>query len=92
MTAIDEVFAPGGPIEQALSGFEARPGQLQMARLIERWQTSFILNMGTGTPASVGGAGTMRYGNPRYDVTSYWKLPHGHAAWNGPALSERYLP
>jgi hypothetical protein len=40
--------------------------------------------MGTGTPVSVGGAGTMRYGNPRYVVTQNWKLPKGHAAWNGP--------
>jgi hypothetical protein len=56
-----------------------------IARFIEHWQTSFILNMGTGTPASVGGAGTMRYGNPRWKVTSDWKLPEGHAAWDGPS-------
>src|SRR5205823_3081546 len=29
-----------------------------MARLIEKWQTSFILNMGSGQPVSIGGAGT----------------------------------
>ena len=33
---IDEAFAPHGPIATALPGFEGRPGQLQMARLIER--------------------------------------------------------
>jgi hypothetical protein len=67
------------------------PGKLLLSktpgwagRLLEQWQTGFILNMGTGTPVSVGGAGTMRYGNPRYDVTSAWKLPKGHVAWNGP--------
>src|SRR4030095_5329244 len=31
-----------------------------VARLIEGWQTSFILNMSTGQPSSVTGAGTMR--------------------------------
>ena len=41
-----------------------------LARIIEHWQTSFILNMGTGTPASITGAGPMRYGNPRYKVTN----------------------
>ena len=55
-----------------------------LARIIEHWQTSFILNMGTGTPASITGAGPMRYGNPRYKVTNDWKLPNGNAAWNGP--------
>jgi hypothetical protein len=54
-----------------------------VARAIEKWQTSFILNMGTGTPVSVGGAGTMRYGNPRYNVTQYWQLPEGQVQWNG---------
>jgi hypothetical protein len=70
---------PVGPGRLFFSGTHGWVG-----RAIEHWQTSFILNMGTGTPSSVGGAGTMRYGNPRYDVTSAWKLPHGHAAWNGP--------
>jgi hypothetical protein len=26
----------------------------------------------------------MRYGNPRYVTTQDWKLPKGHAVWNGP--------
>jgi hypothetical protein len=55
-----------------------------VARLIERWQTSFILNMSTGQPSSITGAGTMRYGNPRYVSTIDWQLPEGHAEWNGP--------
>src|SRR5206468_7040050 len=70
---------PIGPNKRLFAGASG-----WMARLVEHWQTSFILNMGTGTPVSVGGAGTMRYGNPRYDVTPYWQLPEGHAAWNGP--------
>ena len=55
-----------------------------VARLIERWQTSFILNMSTGQPSSITGAGTMRYGNARYATTVDWKEPRGHAEWNGP--------
>jgi hypothetical protein len=62
-----------------------------LARIIEHWQTSFILNMGTGTPASITGAGTMRYGNPRYKVTNDWKLLHGKAAWNGPNGTGTYF-
>ena len=62
-----------------------------LARIIEHWQTSFILNMGTGTPASITGAGPMRYGNPRYKVTNDWKLPNGKAAWNGPNGTGTYF-
>jgi len=55
-----------------------------VARLIERWQASFILNMGTGQPVSIGGAGTMRYGNPRYVVASpLWEIPKGKVEWDG---------
>jgi hypothetical protein len=55
-----------------------------VARLIERWQTSFILNMSSGQPSSITGAGTMRYANARYVATVDWKTPEGHAEWNGP--------
>jgi hypothetical protein len=56
-----------------------------VARLLERWQTSFILNLENGSPGSVGGAGTMRYGNARYVVASpLWEIPKGHVEWNGP--------
>jgi hypothetical protein len=56
-----------------------------VARLIERWQTSFILNMSTGQPTGITGAGTMRYGNPRYVVASpLWKIPKGKVKWDGP--------
>jgi len=54
-----------------------------LARLIENWQTSLIVNLISGTPVSVGGAGTMRYGNPRYNVTPYWTMPEGNVEWNG---------
>ena len=53
-----------------------------VARLIERWQTSFILNMASGSPADIIGAETMRYGNARYVVASPgWKIPEGKVEW-----------
>ena len=56
-----------------------------VARAIERWQASFILNMSSGTPSSIGGAGTTRYANPRYVVASpYFQIPEGEAKWDGP--------
>jgi len=56
-----------------------------IARAIERWQASFILNMSSGQPNSITGAGTTRYANPRYVVASpLWQIPKGQAKWNGP--------
>ena len=55
-----------------------------LARVLERWQTSFILNLATGQPVSIGGAGTMRYGNGRYVVASdLWEIPQGEVKWDG---------
>jgi len=50
-----------------------------VARMIERWSTSLILNMQTGTPFSVTGAGTMRYGGARYNATQLWQIPKGQS-------------
>jgi hypothetical protein len=56
-----------------------------IARLLERWQTSFILNLASGSPADIGGAGTTRYGNARYVVANpLWQIPEGKVVWNGP--------
>ena len=52
-----------------------------VARLIERWQTSFILNLENGSPGDVSGAGTTRYANPRYVATGYWQIPEGQVEW-----------
>lgn len=49
--AIDEVFAPGGPLDRVLPGFEPRPGQVQMAQLIER---GFLEGMHTIVEAGTG--------------------------------------
>ncbi len=58
MIAIDDVFAPGGPIEHTLEGFEARPGQVQMAQLIER---GFLEGMHTIVEAGTGVGKSLAY-------------------------------
>jgi hypothetical protein len=53
-----------------------------VARLVERWQTSFIFSAATGSPADIIGAGNMRYGNGRMLVASdQWKIPRGSVEW-----------
>lgn len=58
MIALDDVFAPGGPIERTLEGFEARPGQVQMAQLIER---GFLEGMHTIVEAGTGVGKSLAY-------------------------------
>ena len=56
MITIDETFGPEGPIARALPGFEARPGQVQMAQLIERGileNAHTIVEAGTGVGKSL---------------------------------------
>jgi ATP-dependent DNA helicase DinG len=55
-TTIEETFGPGGPIAGSLAGFEARPGQVQMAQLIERGileNAHTIVEAGTGVGKSL---------------------------------------
>lgn len=52
-----------------------------IARAIEKWKTSFILNLESGSPADIVGAGTMRYANGRYVATGYFQIPEGHVEW-----------
>ncbi len=52
----EELFAPGGPLARALPGFEARPGQVQMAQSIERGILEgmhTIVEAGTGVGKSL---------------------------------------
>jgi hypothetical protein len=51
-----------------------------LARLIERWQTSVILNMNTGGPVSLTGAQTF-WANGRPDVVGPWPYRTGDAKW-----------
>jgi ATP-dependent DNA helicase DinG len=53
---IDETFGPQGPIARSLAGFEARPGQVQMAQLIERGileNAHTLVEAGTGVGKSL---------------------------------------
>jgi hypothetical protein len=60
------------------------------ARLLERWTTSFILNMATASPADIGPSlfalnANNFYAFSRYQIVSNkWKIPEGHVEWNGP--------
>src|SRR5947209_19675692 len=58
MPAIDDIFAPGGPLATALTAFEARPGQVQMAQLIER---GFLEGMHTIVEAGTGVGKSLAY-------------------------------
>ncbi|HTX03160.1 MAG TPA: DEAD/DEAH box helicase, partial [Candidatus Acidoferrales bacterium] len=55
---IDEFFGQGGALSQTLPAFEARPGQLQMAQLIER---GFLENAHTIVEAGTGVGKSMAY-------------------------------
>ena len=58
MRLVDDAFAAGGPIARALPGFEAREGQLRMARLIER---GFLENVHTIVEAGTGVGKSLAY-------------------------------
>jgi ATP-dependent DNA helicase DinG len=58
MRLVDDAFATDGPIARALSGFEARAGQLQMARLIQR---GFLENVHTIVEAGTGVGKSLAY-------------------------------
>ena len=51
-----------------------------LARLIEHWQTSFIINMNTGQPASIA-AGNMLYANGVADIVSPFDFRKGKVYW-----------
>ncbi|MGH7683207.1 MAG: ATP-dependent DNA helicase, partial [Vulcanimicrobiaceae bacterium] len=55
---IDELFAPEGSLARNLTSFEGRPGQVQMARLIER---GFLENAHTLAEAGTGVGKSMAY-------------------------------
>ena len=54
--SLETVFAPGGSIARSLPGFEARPGQVQMSKLVERGfleSAHTIAEAGTGVGKSL---------------------------------------
>jgi ATP-dependent DNA helicase DinG len=58
MRLVDDAFAADGPIARNLAGFEARAGQVQMARLIQR---GFLENMHTIVEAGTGVGKSLAY-------------------------------
>ncbi len=54
-----------------------------VARVLEKWSTSIILNLQSGSYYTVGGAQTMRYANARYNTAAYWKIPKGQVELPG---------
>jgi hypothetical protein len=56
-----------------------------VARVLERWQTSFIFNGSTGSPADALASVNHLYANSAYDVVNpQWKIPQGEMKWDGP--------
>src|SRR5262249_20599057 len=54
-----------------------------LARVVEGWQTSFIINMTSGTPASIT-AGNTLYANGVPDIVGPFSVkPFGNVQWNG---------
>jgi ATP-dependent DNA helicase DinG len=54
--ALDDIFGPGGPFARTLENFEARAGQVQMAKVIERGimeNVHTIVEAGTGVGKSL---------------------------------------
>jgi hypothetical protein len=54
-----------------------------VARLIERWQTSFIFNGASGSPTSFNPTVSHFYAASGYDIVSpNWSIPTPHVVWN----------
>jgi hypothetical protein len=53
-----------------------------VARIVERWQTSFIANASSGQPASLVAA-NMLYGNGVADIVNPYDIHQGSVSWNG---------
>jgi hypothetical protein len=70
-----------------------------VARLIEGWQTSFVLNLATGSPRSLlagtglnyGGTSTTAGANTTPDVVGPWNVRKGHVVWHGDTNSGTYF-
>jgi hypothetical protein len=61
-----------------------------IARAIERWSTSIILNLQSGSYYTIGGAQAMRYDNGLYTATNQWVVPQGHVKF-GDGESTNYF-
>ena len=53
-----------------------------LARILERWQTSFIANMSSGSPASLNPGQNHFYSASRFNRGLLWETPKGEVEWN----------
>jgi len=53
-----------------------------LARLLERWQTSFIANFSSGAPASLTPGQNHFYSASRFNLGTGWARPNGKVEWN----------
>jgi hypothetical protein len=64
-----------------------------VARVLERWQTSFIFNGATGTPTTFNPNVSHFYAASGYDVVSpHWAIPKAHVTWNEGASTGTMYP
>jgi hypothetical protein len=61
-----------------------------VARLMEKWSTSIILNLQSGSYYTIDGAQTTRYANGRYNPTVNWKIPKGQVEWVGGTTAQYF--
>ena len=52
------------------------------ARILERWQTSFIANLSSGAPASLNPGQNHFYSASRFNRGLTWRNPKGEVEWN----------
>jgi hypothetical protein len=62
-----------------------------VARALERWQAGVILNLSSGTPASITALDGLTYGTTVPDVVGPWDFRTGTAKWDGANNFGTYL-
>jgi len=84
-TSVGQEFRSNGTFELPIGPNKLLFGNSSgwVARALERWQTSFIYTLPTGSLTSLVGTGNMLYANPRPDVVGPWDNPRGDVTWQG---------
>ena len=84
-TSVGQEFRSNGTFELPIGPNKLLFGNSSgwVARAIEKWQTSFIYTLPTGSLTSLVGSGNMLYANPRPDVVGPWDNPRGDVTWQG---------
>jgi len=84
-TSVGQEFRSNGTFELPVGPNKLLLGNSSgwLARVVEKWQTSFIYTLPTGQLTSLVGSGNMLYANPRPDVVGPWDNPRGDVTWEG---------